>query len=100
VDRSVLRSTAAWLGLRSLMFAIFLAALLAPSTLNVVIVFGLIYWTRDARVMRGEVLSLRERDFVRLAQVAGVSDTRIILKPIIPNVLNTWMVLASLTVGV
>jgi peptide/nickel transport system permease protein len=100
VDQAVMRLTDAWLALPSLMFAIFLAALLGPSILNIVIVFGLIYWTRYARVIRGEVLSLRERDFVRLAQVAGVSNTKIILKHIIPNVLNTWMVLASLTVGV
>jgi peptide/nickel transport system permease protein len=99
-DQVVMRLTDAWLALPSLMFAIFLAALLGPGVFNIIIVFGLIYWTRYARVIRGEVLSLRERDFVRLAQVAGVSNTRIILKHIIPNVLNTWMVLASLTVGV
>jgi peptide/nickel transport system permease protein len=82
------------------MFAIFLAALMGPGVANIIIVFGLIYWTRYARVIRGEVLSLRERDFVRLAQVAGISNTRIIVRHIVPNVLNTWMVLASLTVGV
>jgi len=99
-DQLVMRLTDAWLALPSLMFAIFLAALLGPSIFNIIFVFGLIYWTRYARVIRGEVLSLRERDFVRLAQVAGLSDMRIILRHIIPNVLNTWMVLASLTVGV
>jgi peptide/nickel transport system permease protein len=100
VDQSVMRLTDAWLALPSLVFAIFLAALLGPGIMNIIIVFGLIYWTRYARVMRGEVLSLRERDFVRLAQVAGLSHWRIILRHIVPNVLNTWMVLASLTVGV
>lgn len=100
VDQVVMRVTDAWLALPSLVFAIFLAALLGPGVFNIVIVFGLIYWTRYARVMRGEVLSLRERDFVRLAQVAGLSHWKIIVRHIIPNVLNTWMVLASLTVGV
>jgi peptide/nickel transport system permease protein len=100
VDQTVMRLTDAWLALPSLMFAIFLAALLGPGISNIIIVFGLIYWTRYARVIRGEVLSLRERDFVRLAQVAGIGNTRIILRHIVPNVLNTWMVLASLTVGV
>ena len=100
VDQVVMRLTDAWLALPSLMFAIFLAALMGPGVANIILVFALIYWTRYARVIRGEVLSLRERDFVRLAQVAGVSDRKIILKHIIPNVLNTWMVLASLTVGV
>ena len=111
VDQAVMRLTDAWLALPSLVFAIFLAALLQekinqytfflPSGVgNIIIVFGLIYWTRYARVIRGEVLSLRERDYVRLAQVAGLSQARIIIRHIVPNVLNTWMVLASLTVGV
>lgn len=100
VDQAVMRLTDAWLAVPFLMFAIFLAALLGAGVSNIVIVFGLLYWTRYARVIRGEVLTLRERDFVRLAQVAGVSSTKIILRHILPNVLNTWMVLASLTVGV
>ena len=100
VDQAVMRLTDAWLALPFLMFAIFLAALLGPGVWNIVIVFGFVYWTRYARVIRGEVLTLREREFVRLAQVAGVGAPRIILRHIVPNVLNTWMVLASLTVGV
>jgi peptide/nickel transport system permease protein len=100
LDTSIMRLTDAWLALPFLMFAIFLAALIGPGISNIVIVFGLIYWTRYARVIRGEVLTLRERDFVRLAKVAGLSSPRIILRHIVPNVMNTWMVLASLTVGV
>jgi peptide/nickel transport system permease protein len=111
VDQAIMRLTDAWLALPSLVFAIFLAALLQekinqiawmlPTGVgNIIIVFGLIYWTRYARVIRGEVLSLRERDYVRLAQVAGLRQFKIILRHIVPNVLNTWMVLASLTVGV
>jgi peptide/nickel transport system permease protein len=100
VDQAVMRLADAWLALPFLMFAIFLAALLGGGVWNIVIVFGLVYWTRYARVIRGEVLSLREREYVRLAQVAGVSTLRIMLHHILPNVLNTWTVLASLTVGV
>jgi peptide/nickel transport system permease protein len=100
VDQIVMRVTDAWLALPFLMFAIFLAALMGAGVWNIVVVFGLVYWTRYARVIRGEVLSLREREFIRLAQVAGVSTPKIIVRHILPNVLNTWMVLASLTVGV
>ena len=99
-DMAIMRLTDAWLAVPTLMFAIFLAALLGAGVMNIVVVFGLLYWTRYARVIRGEVLTLRERDFVRLAEVAGVSKLKIILRHIVPNVLNTWMVLASLTVGV
>lgn len=99
-DQVIMRLTDTWLALPGLVFAIFLAAMLGPGVWNIVIVFGTIYWTRYARVIRGEVLSLRDRDFVRLARIAGCSRTRIIWRHIIPNILNTWMVLASLTVGV
>ena len=59
-----------------------------------------VYWTRYARVIRGEVLSLREREFVKLAEIAGASRTRVIMRHILPNVMNSTMVLASLTIGV
>ena len=51
-------------------------------------------------MIRGEVLSLREREFVKLAEIAGACRTRVILRHILPNVLNSTMVLASLTIGV
>jgi len=100
VDQVVMRFTDAWLALPALVFAIFLAALVGPSMWNIVIILGLVYWTRYARVIRGEVLSLREREFVKLAEIAGASKWRVILRHILPNVMNTAMVLASLTVGV
>src|SRR6267142_2091632 len=53
-----------------------------------------------ARVIRGEVLTLREREFVKLAEIAGASRWRVIKRHILPNVMNTATVLASLTVGV
>jgi peptide/nickel transport system permease protein len=100
VDRVIMRMTDAWLALPALVFAIFLATMLGPSMWNIVIILGLVYWTRYARVIRGEVLSLREREFVKLAEIAGASRTRVILRHILPNVLNSTMVLASLTIGV
>jgi peptide/nickel transport system permease protein len=60
---------------------------------------ALVLWARFARVVRGETLSLRERDFVALARLAGCSPRRIIVVHLLPNVLNTLMVLLSLQVG-
>ena len=100
VDQIIMRVTDAWLALPAIVFAIFLATMVGPSMWNIVIILGLVYWTRYARVIRGEVLSLREREFVKLAEIAGASRTRIILRHILPNVTNTTMVLASLTIGV
>src|SRR4029450_8788851 len=89
-----------WLALPALTFAIFLAAVVGPSEMNIVIILGLVYWTRYARVIRGEVLSLKERDFVRLAIVAGCSKRTIMKRHILPNVLNSAIVLATLMLGV
>jgi peptide/nickel transport system permease protein len=100
VDQVIMRVTDAWLALPALVFAIFLATMVGPSMWNIVIILGFVYWTRYARVIRGEVLSLREREFVKLAEIAGASRARVIIRHILPNVLNSTMVLASLTIGV
>ena len=100
VDQVVMRLTDTWLALPSLTFAIFLAAIVGPSMWNIVIILGGVYWTRYARVVRGEVLSLKEREFVRLAVVAGCSKLTIMRRHILPNVLNSAIVLATLMLGV
>jgi peptide/nickel transport system permease protein len=100
VDQLIMRVTDAWLALPAIVFAIFLATMVGPSMWNIIIILGLVYWTRYARVIRGEVLSLREREFVKLAEISGASRTRVILRHILPNVMNSTMVLASLTIGV
>lgn len=100
VDQVIMRLTDTWLALPALVFAIFLAAIVGPSMWNIVIILGLTYWTRYARVIRGEVLSLKEREFVRLAIVAGCSKPTIMFRHILPNVINTAVVLGSLMLGV
>ena len=100
VDQVIMRITDTWLALPALMFAIFLAAIVGPSLWNIVLILGITYWTRYARVIRGEVLSLKEREFVRLAIVAGCSKRTIMLRHILPNVINTAIVLGTLELGV
>ncbi len=100
VDQMVMRLTDAWLALPALTFAIFLAAIVGPSMWNIVIILGAVYWTRYARVVRGEVLSLKEREFVRLAIVAGCSRLTIMRRHSLPNVINSAIVLATLMLGV
>jgi peptide/nickel transport system permease protein len=100
VDQAIMRLTDAWLALPGLTFAIFLAAIVGPSMWNIVIILGAVYWTRYARVVRGEVLSLKEREFVRLAVVAGCSRMTIMRRHILPNVVNSAIVLATLMLGV
>jgi peptide/nickel transport system permease protein len=100
VDQVIMRLTDTWLAIPGLTFAIFLAAIVGPSMWNIVIILGAVYWTRYARVIRGEVLSLKEREFVRLAIVAGCSKWTIMVRHILPNVINSAIVLGTLMLGV
>lgn len=99
-DQVIMRVTDAWLTLPSLVFAILLLSVRGPGIWNVVLVLALVFWSRYSRAVRGEVLALRERDFVKLAEINGISKARIIFRHLIPNVMNTVMVLFSLQVGV
>jgi peptide/nickel transport system permease protein len=100
VDQVVMRLTDSWLALPGVTFAILFAVLIQPGKWNIILILGLVYWTRYARVIRGEVLSLKERDYVRLATVAGCSQAKIMWTHILPNVANSAIVIATLQVGV
>jgi ABC-type dipeptide/oligopeptide/nickel transport system permease subunit len=76
-----------------------LSTVFGPSLRNVVIVIGCTVWASYARVVRAEVLSLRERDFVLAARAIGTPDRQIILRHLIPNAIGPVIILASLAVG-
>ena len=100
VDQVIMRFVDAWLSIPTVMFGILMAVTVGPGVFNIVIIMSLVYWTRYARVTRGETLSLKTRDFVHLATIAGCGKFRIIRKHILPNVMNTVITLASLQVGI
>ena len=99
VDRFLMQVTDGFLSLPYLMVALTVVTLLGPSIINLIIVIGFLRWMGFARVLRGEVLRLMEMDFVRLANVAGSSRPRIMLRHVFPNIINTLLVLATLEVG-
>src|SRR5215470_1358778 len=84
----------------AILFALLLAVTMGQGLGTLVVAISLLLWASFARVIRGEVLALRQRDFVALARVRGCSPLRIMLTHILPNVLNTFMVLVTLNVGV
>ncbi|MFC1909544.1 ABC transporter permease [Chloroflexota bacterium] len=100
VDQVLMRITDGWLAFPSIFIAILMSIAFGPGVRNIVIVIGLVLWTRYARVIRGEVLSLRERDFVLLAKTAGVSKIGIMLRHLLPNVLHTAITLSTLQLGI
>ena len=76
-----------------------LSAVFGPSLRNVVIVIGFTVWASYARLVRAEVLSLREQDFILAARASGAGDRRIIFRHIVPNALGPVIVIASLAIG-
>src|SRR5262245_24285557 len=77
-DEIIMRITDAWLTLPSLVFAILLSSVRGPGLWNVVLILALVFWSRYSRAVRGEVLTLRERDFVKLAEINGIGKLTII----------------------
>jgi peptide/nickel transport system permease protein len=100
VDSVVMRLADIQLALPAVILAMILVGAIGFSILNLIVVLSLANWARFARVTRSEALTLRQRDFVLLAKLAGASRLRIMLRHIVPNVINTFIVLATLDVGV
>lgn len=99
VDAALGRIVDAMLSLPFLMVAIVMATILSPGTTSVIIILGLTGWSSYARVLRGEVLRIKEQDFVALARVGGCSTPRILFRYIAPNLMNTFIVLATQNLG-
>lgn len=99
VDRAVMWIADVQFSLPAVILALVLVGAVGPSFTNIIIVLSLANWARFARVIRSEALSLRSRDFVMLAKLGGASSLRIVAHHILPNVLGTFIVLATLDVG-
>jgi ABC-type dipeptide/oligopeptide/nickel transport system permease subunit len=83
----------------TLALLIALVAVVGPSLKTTIVVIGTTVWAAYARVARGDVLSLRERDFIVAARAVGANDTRIIIRHIVPNIAGPIIVLSTLAVG-
>ncbi len=99
VDGLIMRIADLFLSLPLILMALVLVAVLGPGLGTVIIVVALLIWARYARQVRGETLSIKERDFIARARVAGASDFRIMFRHILPNIFSTLLVLATLQVG-
>ncbi|APX94833.1 peptide ABC transporter permease [Halomonas sp. 1513] len=99
-DIVIMRLVDVSLALPSVLLALALATIWGPSFQSVLLVVAFVLWSYFARQIRGEVLSLRERDFVARSRVSGASDSRILARHIFPNVVNTIVVMATLQIGV
>jgi len=103
VDNLMMRIVDILLILPSILAALILAAVLTPkigkSVLPVVIALVVFGWMGYARIIRSDILSVKQRDFVMAAQVSGVKNSRILFRHVIPNAIFPTLVLASLGIG-
>ena len=99
VDTIIMRIADATMGFPSILLAMIIVAILGTGLMPIVVAVAVSTWPRLARMIRGEVLSVKDADFVILARIAGVSPAVIILRHVFPNVLNTLMVITSLSVA-
>ena len=96
VDDALMRLGDIQLAFPFILLAIAVIGVLGPSLTTIIVVIGVSSWVVYARVVRGAVLSLREREFVHAAQALGSRDGRILLRHILPNAFTPWLVVATL----
>ena len=99
VDTIIMRIADATMGFPSILLAMIIVAILGQGLMPIVVAVAVSTWPRIARMIRGEVLAVKDQDFVTLAKIAGVSPVVIIWRHVFPNVLNTLMVITSLSVA-
>lgn len=99
LDHIFMRIVDSFLAIPSILFALVILAIVSPGIVTLIFVIGATNWIVYARLLRGETLSLKERDFVKAARAIGVRDFHIIIKHILPNVFSSFIVVSTLTVA-
>jgi peptide/nickel transport system permease protein len=99
VGAALMRFTDVMLAFPTLLLATALVAVLKPSVTIIIIVIGVVYWTGLARLVRGQVLKLREQDFVLAAQCLGLPTSRILLRHILPHLIPTAVIWGTLGIA-
>ena len=99
VDAVLMRVCDGFLSFPMILLALILAIATGPSMRTVVLAIGLVVWARYARVIRSEALSLKERDFVAYARMVRCTELRVLMRHLLPNLVGTILVLATLQIG-
>ncbi len=99
LDDVLMRTTEFFQTIPTFLFAIILVAILAPSIRSIVLAIAVVSWPGVARLVRGEFLAMRQREFVHACIGLGMSDRRVIFRHVLPNCLSPIIVTGSLTVA-
>jgi len=99
VDEVIMRITDVFLAFPGLILAVAIAAALGPGIVNAMIAVGVVWWPIYTRIVRGEALSAKQQQYVLAAKASGVSGPRIVVRHIIPNIINPVVAYASADIG-
>lgn len=99
LDSFLMRAVDVIISFPSIFLLITVVSILKPSLMNIILVFIAFGWTGTSRLVRGEFLTLKNREYVLAAQTVGMSDARIIFRHILPNAMASIIVTATLAVG-
>nr|WP_216673980.1 ABC transporter permease [Saccharibacillus endophyticus] len=99
VDAIIMRLADSLLAIPTILLMLVVLAVVGPGMWTLIFVIGATNWVSYARVVRGEVLSLKERDFVKSARMIGARSGRIIFRHILPNVMSSFIVLSGMNVA-
>lgn len=99
VDSVLMRIADILLALPYLLIALVVVSVVGASLVNVILIIVVLRWAALSRIVRGEAMMLKQREFVSLAKVAGMKPARIMWRHILPNVMNSVVVVSTLGVG-
>ncbi|HEX9976668.1 MAG TPA: ABC transporter permease [Dehalococcoidales bacterium] len=99
VDEVIMRITDIFLAFPALILAMAIVAALGPSLNSVMIALIVVWWPSYARLIRGDILQVREEDYVEAARGLGASSGRVILRHVLPNAIYPTLIMASLDIG-
>ncbi|MEO2203621.1 ABC transporter permease [Paenibacillus pabuli] len=99
LDAVIMRVGDAFMAIPTILFMLVVMAIVGPGITTLIFVIGVTNWVPFTRIVRSEVLSIKERDFVQAARSIGAKNGRLILKHILPNILSSFIVICGMNVG-
>jgi len=99
VDNFLMRVVDVFLAIPELIFALAIAAVLGPSFRNIILALAVVFWVKYARIIRGEIIRVKQTDYVAAAHVVGDSNWNIYRKDVLPNAVTPLVVQATLDMG-
>lgn len=99
IDKIIMRTVDAFLAIPNILFILVILAVMGPGLFTLIFVIGVTNWVKYARILRSEVLRVKELDYVKAARSVGAKDIRILVKHILPNVISPFIVVSTLSVA-